>query len=569
MSVPKPKTDSPFAARASTRAPFPEGASTGVPVQTAASKSSQQSTGRGDSPWPLILGLLALGGGGFAVWFFLSPARSLQPAKQDAKPALTTRQTQPAPAETEPVPATATAAPAATLPAPASATADVIQDYKSSFEKLASLATSLELNPQERAAFATITMSAAQAQSRSSSGDLDGAALRWRDTAENLGRLLGPKLASAYESEAGALRGLTLAEYSGLAPKALGEALAAADSAVGNNEWVKAALRRQEARGLIGKAQLEIARQLGDAAANASSRGDIDLATYFYERALRLDPSQSLAQAHLYRHKFKAGEIIRTSTGLELAYIPPGTFTRGSPAREPGRSNDETQRGVEIARGFFMGIKEITQRDWDAVFGPGAAERTLLGSRTVTEAKSRDGWISPDLPMHSVRWQDAMEFCRRLSNIEKKSFRLPTEAEWEYACRAGTTSAFNTGGDGLSARDANIDDGSADSKYALAAASDPARANRLGLRDMHGNVWEWCSDWSAPYAAGTTPLVDPNGPSDAEAGRLDVAMKVIRGGGWNASASDARSANRSESSPVVGLGYIGFRVLQEPVLVGP
>lgn len=555
MSAPKPKTDSPFAARASTRAPFPDAAATGNPAQPPASKSPSMPVGRGGVPWPLILGLVILGGGGFAAWLLLRPAPSTELVKPEAKPAPAAQQIQ------------TTAA--ATTPASASVTADVVRDLKTSFEKLAALATSLDLNPQERAAFAATTMAAAQAENRSASGDLDGAALRWRDAAQNLGRLLGPKLVSAYESEAAALRGLTLAEFAGPSIKTLAEALAAADSAAANDEWAKAALRRQEARDLVGKAQPEIARQLGEAAANASSRGDVDLATYFYERALRLDPSHSLAQTHLYRHKFKAGEITRTSAGLELAYVPPGTFTRGSPAREPGRSNDETPRSVVITRGFFIGLKEVTQRDWDAVFGAGTAERTLLASRTVSEAKSRDGWIGPDLPMHSVRWQDAIEFCRRLSAMEKRSFRLPTEAEWEYACRAGTTSAFNTGGDGLSARDANIDDGSADSKYALAVAGDPARANRHGLRDMHGNVWEWCSDWSAPYPSGSAPLVDPIGPSDAEAGRLDVAMKVIRGGGWNASASDARSANRSESSPVVGLGYIGLRVVQDPVLTAP
>jgi len=86
---------------------------------------------------------------------------------------------------------------------------------------------------------------------------------------------------------------------------------------------------------------------------------------------------------------------------------------------------------------------------------------------------------------------------------------------------------------------------------------------------MHGNVWEWCADWSVPYPSGLGVLSDPSGPSEADAGRLDVAMKVVRGGGWNADASDARAANRAESSPVVGLGYIGLRVVQEPVLINP
>jgi formylglycine-generating enzyme required for sulfatase activity len=499
--------------------------------------------------------MLALAGAGLGLWLFLRPASSVDAAKPAPAPAANVQPDAPTPA--------------AATQAPAAITAEQVRELKTGFEKLATLATSLDLNPQERAAFASTTMAAAQAQTRLASDDLEGAEIRWRDASRNLGQILAPKLASAYDAEAVALRGLNIAEYSGPALTALGDALAAADAAAANGEWAKAALHRQAARDSVGPARSEIAQQLGEAAANAAARGDVDLASYFYERTLRLDPSQGQAQAHLYLHKFKAGELTRASIGLELAYIPPGTFTRGSPPREPGRSNDETPRTVKLTRGFFIGVKEITQRDWDAVFGSGAAARSLLASRTLAEAKSPEGWIGADLPMHSVRWEDAVEFCRRLSAVEKRTFRLPTEAEWEYACRAGTASAFNTGGDGISSRDANIDDGSADAKYALAAASEPGRANRYGLRNMHGNVWEWCSDWSAPYPPGAAPLLDPAGPSDADAGRQDVAMKVIRGGGWNASASDARSANRAESSPAVGLGYIGFRVVQEPVLVGP
>ncbi len=550
MNTPNPKTNSPFAARASTRAPFAPPAAGATPPPPVAPSAGNTKSG---VPWALVIGLLVCGGG-LAVWWF---TRSDTPAPvAKAAPAAV-----PAPA---PAPMTAPA------PAePAVNAGEKAAKLKASYEQLAALASSLDLNAQERAAFAGTTLAATQAQSRLAAGEIETATTRWQEAAQNLGRIVNAKVSAAYEAESGALRGLNLAEYTGPAVLALSQAQSAAEAAVSAGDWASASLSRQEARGLISKAQNEIAAQLAEAARNAETRGDTDLATYFYERTLRLDANQTAAQAHLFLHKFKAGETTRTSFGMELAYIPPGTFVQGSQPREPGRRSDETPHTVKLTRGFFIGVNEVTQRDWDAVFGEGAATRALLASRTVAEAKSREGWIGADLPMHSVRWADATEFCRRLSALEKRVFRLPTEAEWEYACRAGVATAFNTGNDGLSARDANVDDGSAEARYALAPASPAARANRYGLRDMHGNVWEWCSDWSAPYPTGTSLVTDPSGPLDSEIGRLDSATKVIRGGGWNASASDARSANRAESSPVVGLGYIGLRVVQEPVLVGP
>jgi len=554
MNTPKPKPDSPFAARASTRAPFPSPADGKTSPPAAVPVASATKSGL---PWGVIIAVLVIGGG-LAAWWF---TRSTPPPRQ-AKSTSTT-----APAVSTPT--AAAPAPAQAAPAPTVTVAENASKLKATYERLAGLTSSLSLSAQERAAFANTTMAANQAQSRFAAGEIEAAALRWKDAAQTLGQILHAKLSAAYEAESSALRGLNLAEYSGPGVLALSQAQVAADTATKAGDWAGASLLQEEARSLIAKAQNEIAAQLAEAAGNAAARGDTDLATYFYERTLRLDGNQVAAQNHLYLHKFKAGEIIRTSSGLELAYIPPGTFVQGSQPREPGRRPDETPRTVKLTRGFFMGVKEVTQRDWDAVFGEGEAARTLSASRTVSEAKSREGWIGANLPMHSVRWEDAAEFCRRLSTLEKRTFRLPTEAEWEYACRAGVASAFNTGNDGISSRDANVDDGSAEARYALAPASDPSRANRYGLRDMHGNVWEWCADWSAPYAGGSGVITDPTGPSDSEIGRLDSATKAIRGGGWNASASDARSANRAESSPVVGLGYIGLRAVQEPVLIGP
>jgi formylglycine-generating enzyme required for sulfatase activity len=147
-----------------------------------------------------------------------------------------------------------------------------------------------------------------------------------------------------------------------------------------------------------------------------------------------------------------------------------------------------------------------------------------------------------------------------LGEREQARYRLPTEAEWEYSCRAGTTTAFHVG-QGLGLREANIDDGSSRAVGAPVAAGTGGRANAWGLSDLHGNVWEWCADWSAPYPALT--VTDPTGPADDKIGRPDLAMKVVRGGSWNGGPNEARSGNRWEYSPVVVTSYIGFRVVRE------
>jgi len=402
----KPKTDSPFAARASTRAPF-AAAQSGVksgeaPPPVVASLKANS----GGSAWPLgLIAAVVLICGGGAAWWFLHDNRLPQ---ADSIPVAS------APSSSSAASAQVSAKdPASVVVTPA--TAAVAQESKVSFERLAAFASKLEMNAQDRAVFASAMLTASQAQSGLNDKDFSNAVKRWSDAGKSLGPLVVAQLKSAYETESAPLRGLNLSEYTGPDVKALGEALALADAATVKGEWTEVAVRRQEARDLLAKAQTQIANQLGEVAKAAVARGENDLATYFYERALRLDSSLPAARHHLYANKFKAAEIIRTSFGMELAYIPPGGFTRGSTAREPGRSADESLREVRLSQGFFLGVKEVTQRDWDAVFGEGAAARTLLASRTVKDAKVREGWIALDLPMHSVRWEDVQEFCRRLS----------------------------------------------------------------------------------------------------------------------------------------------------------
>jgi len=234
---------------------------------------------------------------------------------------------------------------------------------------------------------------------------------------------------------------------------------------------------------------------------------------------------------------------------------------RGSQKNEPGRDSDEKLGTIRLSAGIFLGVTEVSQREWDSLYGAGAA------ARVITESPTKSRAIGANLPMHSVRWDEAVDFCAKLSARDGKRYRLPTEAEWEYACRAGTGTAFNTGTDFLSSREANIDDETSEALVAPAAVGTVGRANAWGLLDMHGNVWEWCADWSAPYPA--EAQTDPRGPSDSEMGRSDLAMRVVRGGGWNAPAREARSANRWEYAPSAMTGYLGFRIVLEPDFSAP
>lgn len=509
-------TPSPFAARARVQTRHQEASAASAPAPASAAQAA--GTGTKAAVWPWIIGAILVAAG-LAFW--------LLSGDRDA--------------------ATADAANATEAVAAAPAVVEVKRDAKSDFEVLAARSSSLELAAGERAAMASAMLKA-------KGGAYDEAVAA-------LGPIVADGIDAAYARAARDFREIRLEDHSTPAAQRLRLEGAMADQARQKKIWADAVIRRDAALTVLPEARLEISANLAGLAVAATERADVELATFFYVKALSLNPENVAARAHLYRHKFSAGQPMRNGAGMSLVYVPPGEFLRGSPTTEPGRDPDETQARVRLTRGFFMGVTEISQRDWDAVFGPGAAARVI----STSPARSRA--IGPDLPMHSIRYDEAVEFCRRLSEREGIVYRLPTEAEWEYACRAGTTTAFSTGTDFLSAREANIDDGSATALFAPAVVGVSGPANAWGLRDMHGNVWEWCSDWSAPYASGDQ--VDPRGLADAEIGRVDLAMRVVRGGGWNAPASDARSANRWECSPVAVTGYVGLRVVAEPDLLAP
>jgi formylglycine-generating enzyme required for sulfatase activity len=248
-----------------------------------------------------------------------------------------------------------------------------------------------------------------------------------------------------------------------------------------------------------------------------------------------------------------------------MAWVSPGNFIMGSPSSEAGRGpNNETQHSVVLTKGFFIGRYLVTQ----------AAYRSLV--HTNPSYFNANTGFGSDLnrPVEQVSWTDASNFCNQLTLEDRSaggifedwSYRLATEAAWETACRAGTTNALYFGTNLLSGM-ANFD-----GRYEYrgtgtvfnASGTDLGRtiavggyqANALGLFDMSGNDWEWVQDWYAAYSA--TPVTNPSGP-------LSGTQRIFRGGAFNATGAQCRSANRNKADPTAALNTIGFRV----VLSGP
>ncbi len=224
------------------------------------------------------------------------------------------------------------------------------------------------------------------------------------------------------------------------------------------------------------------------------------------------------------------------SIGMKFKLIPAGTFTMGDASGE----DDETPHEVTLTKPFKMGVHEVTQDQYEQVMGVNPSE-----------------WKGADNPVDTVSWEDAVEFCRRLSELpaEKAAgnvYRLPTEAEWEYACRAGTTTKYSFGDD-----ESNLGDYAwyGDNSDANTHPVGGKKPNAWGLYDMHGNVWEWCQDWYGDYPSGS--VTDPSGATSG-------SYRVFRGGGWSSTAEICRSANRGGGYPSFRVSCFGFRVCLSP-----
>ena len=239
---------------------------------------------------------------------------------------------------------------------------------------------------------------------------------------------------------------------------------------------------------------------------------------------------------------------ITNGVGMVFNLINPGTFTMGSPEGELGHSEDETQHDVILTTQFYMQTTEVTQDQWEAVMDgmlPNPSQFVGCGG---------------DCPVEMVSWSDAQAFVTRLNTLDDRTYRLPTEAEWEYCARATSTAAFANGDiaqELCDPLDANLDLMGWYCGNALDNMTHPVEqkdANLWGLYDMHGNVYEWCSDRYGAYPAG--PVTDPQGPTVGN-------LRVLRGGSYAHDAWECRSATRYYAAPTFDFPTVGFRVVME------
>ncbi len=232
-------------------------------------------------------------------------------------------------------------------------------------------------------------------------------------------------------------------------------------------------------------------------------------------------------------------QTVTNSLGMKFVWIPPGNFMMGSAKEEKERKNDEIQHKVTLTKGFYMGIYTVTQEEWKELMGKNPSKFT-------------DG---KNLPVETVNWNECQEFIKKLQEKDKKHYRLPTEAEWEYACRAGTKTPFYCG-ETISVDQANYNgnyvygDGKKGvyREKTIPVGSFPA--NAWGLFDMHGNVWQWCQDSFSEYPK--TEVTDPLG--------VTGETRVMRGGSWIDNPLECRSAFRGGSRPLLRHNLVGFRI---------
>lgn len=247
---------------------------------------------------------------------------------------------------------------------------------------------------------------------------------------------------------------------------------------------------------------------------------------------------------------FSFEKTYTNTLGMDFVLIPSGSFIMGSPFNEPHRGKSEVQHLVTISKPFYMQTTEVTVKQW----------HSIMGRRMIAYQKGSD-----NMPVIRVSWFDCMTFIQRLNKLGQGRYRLPTEAEWEYAARAETTTAYSWGNT-IDCKMAMYGNNSL--KYNVCQhyiksiglqLDQPApvksyQPNLWGLYDMHGNVWEWCMDWFGDYEK--NPVTDPKGPDSGTA-------RIRRGGSWFKYGYYCRSANRTFGHPATRYRTTGFRLVRE------
>ena len=329
---------------------------------------------------------------------------------------------------------------------------------------------------------------------------------------------------------------------------------------------------------VVGNACVQPGQAGIDASLYAGLNGTLALDVSFWKKDWPSLPSGELFNVRgLLWHKLLGGPP--PTVAGNLVWIPCGTFTMGSPASEPARYSDEgPQTRVTISQGFWMGKHAVTQGEYLAVMGSNPSYFNGIGrgwDPSCSCYRNVDFGTELNRPVEQVSWNDAVAYCAALTSREQSAgrlpagyvYRLPTEAEREYACRAGTTTPFHYGNElrsGMANFYGNYEYLVGDPNHYNAGGIYLGRTtsagsyapNAWGLYDMHGNVWEWCQDWYGAYSG--VSVTDPQGPSTG-------SRKVKRGGGWGGDAARCRSARRGDGDGPPYLGkYVGFRAVLAP-----
>ena len=305
---------------------------------------------------------------------------------------------------------------------------------------------------------------------------------------------------------------------------------------------------------LAGHANLSIAADVGTAWSIQYANGLVSVSNWLPLTNVTLttspmtvvDPASAADGTRFYRAV--SSQVSTNLVTTNMVWIAPGSFMMGSPSTEVDRATDETQHTVTLTQGFYIGKYLVTQAEFLDVMG-------------VNPSFFNGGVFGNDLnrPVEQVYWFSAVAYCAQLTQTEQQAghlppgwaYRLPTEAEWEYACRAGTTTRFSYGDDPGYAQLVNYAWYGKNSTNSTQAVGHKA-PNPWGLYDVHGDIFEWCQDWYGGYP--TSPVVDPQGPASGSA-------KVFRGGAWDQAGQFCRSAGRYSTDPATRFPDVGFRLV--------